>query len=223
MGSARPPLSMGLYRSMATLISSRHGGLGFMGKERDDHGNEETRGTEEDGCDPNDEPPDGEPWPLVRSLLGSISGYMNVQYNSTPRAKKRPWQAKRKDGTSLGMFETAEQAAEAHSRWLGFKAAQLMARSVEAEIAARDEAKRHEPEDALETARREGLTLLRSDGGTSSTPYRNVYKIADGPRCYFAKLWYGGKKHSLGCFFSAEAAALAVARTRRAAELAKEE
>ena len=194
--------------------SARHGSLGFASKSQGDGHGDEINGMV-GGCrEDNDEPPDGEPWPLVRSLLGSNSGYMNVRYNPLPRAKKQPYQAVREDGKSLGMFRTAEEAAEALSRWLGYKVAKEKARCVDIELAARQTRKRMTPDEALQIAQREGLTLLKStrDEGRT-TPYRGVYKLkGDHPRSFFAKFWYNGKKHSLGCFFTAEEAALEVAR-----------
>jgi len=67
-------------------------------------------------------------------------------------------------------------------------------------------------EAALQAAAAEGLVLLPA-GSDSSTPYRHVYKVGKGPRCFLARVHAGGKKHPLGCFHTAEEAALVVART----------
>mmetsp|Transcript_35955 Transcript_35955/g.71550 ORF Transcript_35955/g.71550 Transcript_35955/m.71550 type:complete len:84 (+) Transcript_35955:83-334(+) len=75
-------------------------------------------------------------------------------------------------------------------------------------------------EEALHAAESEGLELkLTKIGG--STPYSNVYKMSNGrlPRSFLAKVNHFGKRMTLGCFKTAEEAALEVARASQAAVL----
>jgi hypothetical protein len=150
-------------------------------------------------------------WPLVRSIWNSKSGYKNVHYNGSRRAFKKPWQARDDWGKSLGMWRTPKEAATAYSKWLGFEAASRLAQAVEQEA---------QPpmtsEEALQTAAREGLTLTRSTTAAQSTHFKGVCKMGDGPRCYLAKAkGHDGLRISLGCFKSAEEAALEIARFHR--------
>ena len=151
-------------------------------------------------------------WPLVRSIWNSKSGYKNVHYNGSRRAFKKPWQAKDDWGKSLGMWRTPKEAATAYSKWLGFEAASRLAQAVEQEAQPAMTS-----EEALQTAAREGLTLTRSTTAAQSTPFKGVSKMGDaGPRCYLAKAkGHSGLRVSLGCFKSAEEAALEIARFLR--------
>jgi hypothetical protein len=157
------------------------------------------------------EPHEAHEWPLVRSIWNSKSGYKNVHYNGSRRAFKKPWQARDDWGKSLGMWRTPKEAATAYSKWLGFEAASRLAQAVEQEA---------QPpmtsEEALQTAAREGLTLTRSTTAAQSTHFKGVCKMGDGPRCYLAKAkGHDGLRISLGCFKSAEEAALEIARFHR--------
>ena len=71
-------------------------------------------------------------------------------------------------------------------------------------------------DDALRAAADEGLTLPPAREG-SSTRFRGVYKVGNGPRSFVAKVHdaskvTGRRRFSLGCFKCAEEAALEVAR-----------
>lgn len=144
-------------------------------------------------------------WPLVRSICDSKSGFKNVAYNGSRRLAK-PWQARADDGKSLGMHATPEEAAMAYSKHIGFEAASLLAK-VEAASS-----KSLTSEEALQAAAREGLTLRPAKAKTSS-PYFGVYRIGNGPRSYLAKAYdYKGQRFNLGCFHTAEEAALELAR-----------
>jgi len=144
-------------------------------------------------------------WPLVRSICDSKSGYKNVAHNSSRRLVK-PWQAKADDGKSLGMYATPEEAAMAYSKHIGFEAASLLVKVNAAEL------KPLTGEEELQVAAREGLTLRPAREGLSS-PYFHVYRIGTGPRAYLAKAFDDkGQRFNLGCFHTAEEAALERAR-----------
>jgi hypothetical protein len=146
--------------------------------------------------------------PLIRSLWKSKSGFKNVTYNGTERAAKRPWQARDETGKSLGMFKTAEEAAAAYSRSLGRDLADRLSRAVEREQMPMT------AEEALRAAANEGLVLVKNSR-PSSSPYKNVYRVGNGPRCYLARWQPGpseGSRESLGCYATPEEAALALAR-----------
>ena len=148
-------------------------------------------------------------WPLVRSLCNSKSGYKNVAYNSSRRLAK-PWQAREDDGKSLGMYATAEEAAMAYSKHIGFEAALMLAKvsGPESDLMTSEMT----GEEALQAAAREGLTLMPAKVQTSS-PYFGVYRISTGPRSYLAKAYDDtGQRINLGCFRTAEEAALERAR-----------
>ena len=153
--------------------------------------------------------------PLVRSTWNSKSGYKNVTFNGSWRAAKRPWQARTDDGKSLGTYTSPEEAAAAYSRHLGLDVAGQLA----AIIQQQENETSMTSEEALRTAASEGLTLLPAKReGKGSTPYRGVYRLGDGPRSFLGRLHTDGKKYSLGCFFTAEEAALELARFRRKLE-----
>lgn len=148
---------------------------------------------------------------LVPSRYKTVSGFQNVRFNPRPELK-RPWQATQGDNHSLGMYATAKEAAAAYARFLG-----------PAESRQRAEENLYEASrptlDAAECERlaaEEGLTLIKGDP-TNSTPYKYVYRFTgagQGPRQYLALLnvIVEGKRLSLGCYHSAEEAALQVAR-----------
>ena len=149
---------------------------------------------------------------LVPSRGKTVSGYQGVRFNPRP-GLKRPWQATRSDNKSLGMFATAKEAAAAYSRYLGPERAAELA----AENTADANRPRIDPVECERLAAAEGLRLLKGDPA-NSTPYRWVYRFSSssssGPRQYLALLnvIVDGKRLSLGCFHSAEEAALMVAR-----------
>ena len=145
--------------------------------------------------------------PLVRSIWNAKSGFKNVCFNGSARAAKRPWQAKTDYGKSLGHFASPEEAAAAYSKHLGFEVAERLAGIVEQEQTSMSS------EDALRAAASEGLTLAPANAG--STPFRGVYKVGRGARSFLGRVHHDGKKVSLGCFKTAEEAALEVARYRR--------
>jgi len=67
---------------------------------------------------------------------------------------------------------------------------------------------------ALRQAEAEGLTLLRSE--SSRTGYKGVSFKSGRPKPYHAQVWRGGKQLKLGCFATAEEAALCYARSPEA-------
>ena len=103
---------------------------------------------------------------------------------------------------SLGRFATAEEAAL------------CIARSPEGQAAAKRPAAAPVPlmsEEARQQARAEGLTLLVAD---NTAGYFGVHLSKPGqPKPYQAKVRRGGKQVSLGCFATAEEAALCIARS----------
>ena len=141
---------------------------------------------------------------LLRSERGS-TGYTGVSFYGS--CKSKPYQARvQRDGRQvhLGLYATAEEAALCY------------ARSPEGQVAA---AAPPEPppltaEEALWQAEAEGLTLLRSESGTG---YKGVTFMS---RCkskpYAAQVRRGGKNVHVGCFATAEEAALCYARTPEA-------
>ena len=139
---------------------------------------------------------------LVRS--DNQSGFRNVSVH--PECKARPYAASVwRDGKSvyLGWFATAEEAA-LH-----------VARTPEAQAAAQAAAALPPPMTAAEAvsqAGAEGLTLARSDN-LSGFRHVCVHPVRSKARPYMASVWRDGKKAHLGCFATAEEAALHVART----------
>ncbi len=138
-------------------------------------------------------------------VADNTTGYFGVYFS---KSRDRPYQAQvwrgGKKMVALGSFTTAEEAAL------------CVARSPEGQAAA---AKPAAPppltsEEARQQARAEGLTL-RAAG--SKTGYHGVYlgKNPGWPRPNVAQVWRGGKMLYLGCFVTAEEAALCVARLRR--------
>ena len=108
---------------------------------------------------------------------------------------------------SLGYFATAEEAAL------------CVARTPEGQAAAKKAAAPPMTnEEARQQARAEGLTLLKAD---NKAGYFGVSLQPGKPKPYQAKLRRGGKEVSLGCFATAEEAALCVARTPEGQAAAK--
>ena len=130
------------------------------------------------------------------------AGYFGVNLNSP--GKPNPYQVRVRRGgkqVSLGYFATAEEAAL------------CVARSPEGQAAAK------RPvavapltrEEARQQAQAEGLTLLKAD---SKTGYFGVHFSKPGHfKPYETQVTRGGKQVSLGCFATAEEAALCIARS----------
>jgi len=150
---------------------------------------------------------------LTLRVAENKTGYFGVVLVNPGQCK--PYQAKVWRGGKvvyLGRFATAEEAA-LH-----------VARSPEGREAAKQAAAAPPltSEEARQQARAEGLTLIKAD---NTTGYFGVYLISQSgqPKPYEAQVRRGGKQVSLGCFVTAEEAALCVARSpegRAAAERA---
>ena len=138
------------------------------------------------------------------------TGYFGVVHTHPGRPK--PYQAKLRRGgekVSLGTFATAEEAAL------------CVARTPEGQAAAERDAAAPPPtsEEARQQAQAEGLTLLKAD---NKTGYFGVHLAHPGkPKPYQARVRRGGKLVYLGCFATAEEAALCVARTPEGRAAAK--
>jgi len=143
---------------------------------------------------------------LVRSE-NTATGYKGVSWLKRPGATPYHAQVWRggKD-TTLGMFATAEEAALAYARTPEARAAVAAAATPPAPPPMT-------AEEALRQAEAEGLALLRSS--SSRTGYKGVsFDPRDRKaktRPYHAQAWRGGNV-SLGCFATAEEAALVFAR-----------
>ena len=128
------------------------------------------------------------------------TGYFGVYYQPS---RPMPYQAHaRREGKKvhLGCFATAEEAAL------------CVARSPEGQVAAERAAAPLASEEAQQQAQAEGLTLVKSDNKTG------YFCVSLNTSCklklYQAQVWRGGKKVQLGCFVTAEEAALYIARLR---------
>ena len=131
------------------------------------------------------------------------AGYFGVHLDKCIPLK--PYKARVTRGgknVSLGYFATAEEAAL------------CVARTPEGQAAAAARAAAAPPltsEEARQQAKAEKLTLVVAE---SSTGYFGVHLNNPGqPKPYQARVKRGGKNVSLGCFATAEEAALCVART----------
>jgi len=129
------------------------------------------------------------------------TGYFGVSHQP---GKHKPYLAQVSRGgnvVSLGMFATAEEAAL------------CIARSPEGQEASKRPAAAAPltSDEAQQQAQAKGLTLLKAD---NKAGYFGVYSCYPGrPKPYLAQVWRGGKNVSLGCFATAEEAALCVARS----------
>jgi len=139
---------------------------------------------------------------LTLLVAKNTTGYLGVHLDKP--SKPKPYQAGLWRGgkkVHLGRFATAEEAA-LH-----------VARSPEGQAAA-GRAAAAAPltsEEARQQAQAEKLTLLVAE---NKTGYFGVHLNNPGkPKPYQAEVWRGGKLVSLGCFATAEEAALHVART----------
>jgi len=135
----------------------------------------------------------------------SSTGYKGVGFNGSCKSKPYKVEVRRGGKTVfLGSFATAEEAALCYARSPeGWAAA-----------AAPPAPPPLTAEEAVQQAEAEGLTLLRSDSG--STGYTGVVFKSNRPSPYQAMLRHGGKLVYLGCFATPEEAALHVARTSAA-------
>ena len=146
---------------------------------------------------------------LTLRVAGNKTGYLGV--NLANIGYPKPYQAKLRRGgndVNLGTFATAEEAAL------------CIARSPEGQAAARRAAAALVPltsKEARQQAQAEGLTLRVAD---SRTGYAGVQHQPGKPRPYQARVSRGGKQVYLGCFASAEEAALCVARSPERQEAA---
>eukprot|EP00964_Phaeocystis_antarctica_P012568 scaffold6934_cov66-Phaeocystis_antarctica.AAC.5 len=140
---------------------------------------------------------------LTLLVADNKAGYFGVHLNP---GRSKPYQAKVRRGgkqVSLGNFATAEEAALS------------VARSPEGHaVAAERAAAAPVPltsEEARQQAQAEGLTLIVADNNAG---YLGVCLAHPGsPKPYQAKVRRGGKEVYLGCFATAEEAALHVARS----------
>jgi hypothetical protein len=139
---------------------------------------------------------------LTLLVAENKTGYFGVHLKP---GLSKPYQARvRRGGKTvyLGCFVTAEEAALCVARLPDGQAAA-------AERAAAAPALTSE--EARQQAQAEKLTLLVAK---NTTGYFGVILAKPGqPRPYLARVWRGGKTVSLGCFATAEEAALCVART----------
>eukprot|EP00964_Phaeocystis_antarctica_P119934 scaffold83688_cov53-Phaeocystis_antarctica.AAC.3 len=149
---------------------------------------------------------------LALRVAESKTGYFGV-YLSNPGYPK-PYEAQVRGGGKmvyLGNFATAEEAAL------------CVARSPEGQAAAATAAEKAAAapplasEEARQQAQAEGLTLRVAD---STTGYFGVNHQPGRPKPYLARVKRGGKMVSLGCFATAEEAALCVARSPEGREAA---
>ena len=137
---------------------------------------------------------------LVLRVADNKTGYAGVHLHTTGK----PYEAKGRRGgkqVSLGTFATAEVAAL------------CVARSLEGQEAAQRAAAAPPltSEEARQQAQAEGLTLVVAE---NTTGYFGVHLNNPGqPKPYQAQVRRGGKMASLGCFATAEEAALCVARS----------
>ena len=139
---------------------------------------------------------------LTLVVADNKTGYFGVNLDKPGYPKPylaRVWRGGK--DVHLGRFATAEEAAL------------CIARSPEGQAAAQRAAAAPPltSEEARQQAQAEGLTLRVGENGTG---YFGVKLDKPGrPKPYRAQLWGGGKQVSLGCFATAEEAALCVARS----------
>ena len=136
---------------------------------------------------------------LTLRLADNKTGYYGVCLAKPGQAK--PYQAGVTRGgktVNLGRFATAEEAAL------------CIARSPEGQAVAAKRAAALTSEEARQQAQAEGLTLRVAKG---TTGYFGVAHRPGLPKPYQAQVSRRGKQASLGCFATAEEAALCVARS----------
>ena len=146
---------------------------------------------------------------LALLVADNTTGYFGVHHQP---GKSKPYEARVTRGgknVHLGSFATAEEAAL------------CVARSPEGQEAAQRAAAAPPltSEEARQQAEAERLTLLVAE---NKTGYFGVKLDRPGrSKPYRAQVWCGGKQVSLGCFATAEEAALCVARSPEGKEAAK--
>ena len=159
---------------------------------------------------------DGTSMPLIiahtsaRNRTKSPSGYKNVNFDSRPRASKRPYQARDDDHKSIGMYATAAEAAAAYSCVLGLPKAQEMAALAQRQYGGMET--RMTLKQALQLAASEGLTLRLATRPGSSTLFKGVCKMGTGPHPFLARMDSKGSRVTVGFYSTAEEAALMLAR-----------
>ena len=149
---------------------------------------------------------------LTLLVAHNKAGYYGVRLKSL--GKSKPYEARvSRVGkvVSLGCFATAEEAAL------------CVARTPEGQAAAKRAAAAPPltSEEARQQARAEGLTLVKAD---NKTGYFGVYHNLQASRSkpYQAQVRRGGTMVYLGCFGTAEQAALCIARSPEGQEAAKQ-
>ena len=138
---------------------------------------------------------------LLRSESSS-TGYKGVRVSFNGSCKSKPYTARVTRGgrqVHLGIFATAEEAALCY------------ARSPEGQAAPPEPPPPLTPEEAVRQAEAEGLTLLKSESGSSG--YKGVYFDISKSKPYKAEVRHGGKLVHLGRYATPEEAALCYART----------
>ena len=143
---------------------------------------------------------------LLRSNSSS-TGFKGVRFDSN--CKSKPYRALVQRGgklVSLGSFATPEHAALSYARTPEAQAASPASPAPPLLTT----------EEALRQAEAEGLTLLRS--GKSSTGFKGVSfdSTSNKSKPYYTHVKRGGKQVYLGCFTTAEEAAMCVARASAA-------
>ena len=149
---------------------------------------------------------------LTLLVAHNKAGYYGVHLKSL--GKSKPYEARVSRGgkvVHLGCFATAEEAAL------------CVARTPEGQAAAKRAAAAPPltSEEARQQARAEGLTLVKAD---NKTGYFGVYHNLQASRSkpYKATVRRGGTMVYLGCFGTAEQAALCIARSPEGQEAAKQ-
>ena len=139
---------------------------------------------------------------LVLLVAENTTGYFCVVLASP--GKPKPYMARVKRGgknVSLGSFATAEEAALCIARSPEGQAAAQKAAAVAPSLTSKQ---------ARQQAQAEELTLRVAENGTSCF---GVYHKSNRPKPYQAQVRRGGKTVNLGCFATAEEAALCFARS----------
>jgi hypothetical protein len=148
---------------------------------------------------------------LLVAVAANATGYFGVQFQKP--GKPMPYYAMFRHGdinVSLGHFATAEGAALSIARTPEGQA--IAAARAAARAAAPPRGPPLTSEGARKQAQAEGLTLLVAVAANQTGYYGvGTRKSPDAP--YVAKIYILGKKVNLGCFATAEEAALSIART----------
>ena len=148
---------------------------------------------------------------LLVALAANATGYFGVRFQKP--GKPMPYHAMFRHGgidVGLGHFATAEGAALSIARTPEGQA--IAAARAAARAAAPPRGPPLTSEGARKQAQAEGLTLLVAVAANQTGYYGvGTRKSPDAP--YVAKIYILGKKVNLGCFATAEEAALSIART----------